>query len=71
MIRCSVYMSVVAMMLMLMNLNVGMNSCEAVGFMESATMARRAPFPFSSIPVYIEHLLKLLCVNSSIRHVHI
>ncbi len=30
---------------------------------EGASMARRAPFSLSSIPVYIEHSMKLLCVH--------
>ena len=29
---------------------------------EGASMVRRAPFPLSSLPVYVEHSMKLLCV---------
>jgi hypothetical protein len=29
---------------------------------EGASMARTAPFPLSSIPAYIEHSMKVLCV---------
>jgi hypothetical protein len=35
---------------------------------EGASMARRAPFPLSSIPAYIEHSIKLLCVEASSMH---
>ncbi len=34
---------------------------------EGASMARRAPFPLSSIPAYIEHSMKFLCVTNSLH----
>ena len=35
---------------------------------EGATMARRAPFPLSSIPAYIDQSMKLIVSSLSIMH---